>query len=338
MTAIISVNDDKIREEIMRIGLAYDTKEDYSFEGDASYFDFTTLAELSYVKHSIERCGHTTSLLGNYSNILKQYFSTQLNSIDLVFNMSEGLKSRNREGSVPSLLEMANIPFVGSDAYALSLCLNKHHSKIMAEHLNILTPEYFIINALNDIKEKTPRSYPCVLKPIYEGTSSGIKLVKSYNEYILVAELLLNIFQQPILCEKYIEGREFTVSLIGTGADTTAVGMIETVRKNGLPIGIFSSDDKMYSACIRKLPHDIPDEIKNRALDWAIKFHTFTECRDLNRIDYRLDAYGNLYFLEANPLPGLSISSAFPNCCLLHKLSFEDALQKIITSAIKRYT
>lgn len=321
----------------MKIGIAYDTKEDYSFEGNVNYFDFTTLAELTYVKQTLEKCGHTVHLLGNYQNILKHYVDTQLKDIDLVFNMSEGMKSRNREGAVPSLLEMVNIPYVGSDAYALSLCLNKYHSKIIAQYLNILTPEYFIVNTTNDIKEKNPSSYPCVLKPIYEGTSSGIKLVQSYDEYVLKADLLLGIFKQPILCEKYIDGREFTVSLIGTGTDTAAVGIIETVRKNGRPVCIFSSKDKMEGNCKRIIAHNISENVKEIAFNEAIKFHNFVECKDLNRIDYRLDKNGNLYFLEANPLPGLSQNSAFPNCCLLHDLSFDNALQSIIKSALKRY-
>lgn len=321
----------------MIIGIAYDKREDYSFNSDVCYFDFTTAAELSYVKQTLEKCGHTVKLLGNYYNILKLAAGDMLNDIDLVFNMSEGLKSRNREGTVPILLEMAKIPYTGTDAYGLGLCLNKYHSKIIAGYLEIPTPEYFLVNNEDDIKKKEPAYFPYVLKPIYEGTSSGVKLVKSYNEYTSEAAYLLNTFQQPVLCEKYIDGREFTVSLIGTGADTTVIGIVETLRKDGTPIGIFSSEDKIYGNCKRTLAQNIPEQIKELAFDQAIRFHNFTECRDLNRIDYRMDGNGNLFFLEANPLPGLSISSAFPNCCILNGIPIEDAMKKIIESALKRY-
>lgn len=320
----------------MIIGIAYDRKEDYGFNGDACYFDFTTVAELSYVKKTIENCGHTVKLLGNYYNILNSISNDMLKDIDLVFNMSEGLKSRNREGSVPILLEMAKIPYTGTDAYGLGLFLNKYHSKIIAEHLGILTPEYFLINNSDDI-QKELTCFPYVLKPIYEGSSSGIKLVRSYSEYTLEALYLLNTFQQPILCERYIEGREFTVSLIGTGVATNAIGMIETLRKNGTPIGIFSSEDKIYGNCKRSLVQNVPKQTEEVAIAQAIKLHNFAECRDLNRIDYRMDQDGNLYFLEANPLPGLSISSAYPNCCKLNGISFEEAIIRIIESALKRY-
>ncbi len=321
----------------MIIGIAYDKREDYSFNSDASYFDFTTAAELSYVKQTLEKCGHTVKLLGNYYDILKAVACEMLNDIDLVFNMSEGLKSRNREGTVPILLEMAKIPYTGTDAYGLGLCLNKYHSKIIADYLGIQTPEYFMVNSKEDIVKKEPAFFPYVLKPIYEGTSSGIKLVKSYNEYALEASYLFDTFHQPILCEKYIDGREFTVSLIGTGADTTTIGIVETLRKNGMPIGIFSSKDKMYGNCKRALVQNMSEQTKDLALDQAIRFHNFAECRDLNRIDYRMDSNGNLFFLEANPLPGLSNSSAFPNCCILNGIPFEDAMKKVIESALKRY-
>ena len=79
------------------------------------------------------------------------------------------------------------------------------------------------------------------------------------------------------------------------------------------------------------------EQTKDLALDQAIRFHNFAECRDLNRIDYRMDSNGNLFFLEANPLPGLSNSSAFPNCCILNGIPFEDAMKKVIESALKRY-
>ena len=270
----------------MIIGIAYDKREDYSFNSDASYFDFTTAAELSYVKQTLEKCGHTVKLLGNYYDILKAVACEMLNDIDLVFNMSEGLKSRNREGTVPILLEMAKIPYTGTDAYGLGLCLNKYHSKIIADYLGIQTPEYFMVNSKDDIVKKEPA---------------------------------------------------FTVSLIGTGADTTTIGIVETLRKNGMPIGIFSSKDKMYGNCKRALVQNMSEQTKDLALDQAIRFHNFAECRDLNRIDYRMDSNGNLFFLEANPLPGLSNSSAFPNCCILNGIPFEDAMKKVIESALKRY-
>lgn len=322
----------------MVIGIAYDKKEDYGFENDTSYFDFTTTAELSNVKQALEKCGYKVELLGNYQKIFKQLVSGELPKIDLVFNMSEGIKSRNREGAVPALLEMVQIPYTGTDAYGLSLCLNKHHSKIIAEYLGIRTPKYFIINSIDDILGKKLTAFPYVIKPILEGSSSGVKLINSYDDCISIAKQLLNTFHQPLLCEEYIEGREFTVSLIGTGIDTTPVGIIETVRKNGSPLAIFSAEDKIYGNCKRILAHDLPDVTKECAFHWAIKFHQFIDGRDINRIDYRMDKNGNLYFLEANPLPGLSRTSAFPNCCILNNLSFEDAINNVINSTLKRYS
>lgn len=322
----------------MVIGIAFDKKEDYGFGNDTSYFDFTTSAELSNVKQALEKCGYRVKLLGNYHHIFNQIANNEMHDVDLVFNMVEGIKSRNREGAVPSLLEMNHIPYTGTDAYGLSLCLNKYHSKIIAKYLGIQTPKYFIINTPMDINTEKLTSFPYVLKPILEGTSSGVKLVHSYEECIATANTLLNIYQQPILCEQYIEGREFTVSLLGTGTDTTLIGIIETVRKNGTPLGIFSAEDKIYGNCKRIPVSNMLDNTQKLAFQWAVQFHQFVGCRDLNRIDYRMDSAGVLYFLEANPLPGLSRSSAFPNCCALNNIPFETALNKIVESALKRYS
>lgn len=321
----------------MIIGIAYDTRDDYDFDSDVSYYDFTTIAEVSYVKQNIEKCGHEVVLLGNYKKILSMFQNGIFPKVDLVFNMSEGAKSRNREGLIPSLLEMYEIPYTGTDAYGLSICLNKLHSKIMAEYLHIDTPKYFTIFSEADLLQLCPDKYPAVLKPIYEGTSSGVIRILSYDEYLENGKKLFTTYRQPLICEEYIDGREFTVSLVGSGEDIEIIGIVETIRKNGDPIGIFSTDDKICGNCTRTHPHKLDQNIIDKAYNWALKLHKFFDCKDLNRIDYRMDADGQLYFLELNPLPGLSPSSAFPNCCLQYNLKFVDAIKRIIQSAMTRY-
>lgn len=322
----------------MIIGIAYDTKEDYSLNGDASFFDFSTLAEVSNLKKAIESCGHKVLLLGSYKRITSLIAQNEMADIDIVFNMCEGIGSRNREGLLPALMEANGIPYTGTDTYGLCLSLNKIHSKIIAEYLKINTPRYFVIEKNRKIIPDVNIQFPLVVKPAYEGTSSGVTLVRNQDELLKITQSHFRTFGQPIICEEYIDGREFTVSLIGSGISTKPVGIIETIRKNKQPIGIYSCEDKMKGHCERSLPSDLPDTIKKQAFEWAVKLHNFIGCMDINRVDYRMDKNGTLYFLELNPLPGFSSTSAFPECCRLNSILFKDAINEVINSAAQRYS
>lgn len=128
-------------KSFFKIGIAYDVKEDYKLDSeDWKYSDFSTLAEVQYVKRLFEKRGHSVVLLGNYEEIYNLLKNNTFPAVDVVFNMAEGIGSRNRESWIPSLLEINGIPFTGSDAFALSLSLSKFHTKLVAKYLNILTP------------------------------------------------------------------------------------------------------------------------------------------------------------------------------------------------------
>lgn len=109
-------------KSFFKIGIAYDVKEDYKLDSeDWKYSDFSTLAEVQYVKRLFEKRDHSVVLLGNYEEIYNLLKNNTFPAVDVVFNMAEGIGSRNRESWIPSLLEINGIPFTGSDAFALSL-------------------------------------------------------------------------------------------------------------------------------------------------------------------------------------------------------------------------
>ena len=127
----------------LHVGIAYDVKEDYSISAKGlTHCDFSMLFEIKIIKELLEERGHIVYLLGNYQKINELFTNRKFPNIDIVMNTAEGILSRNREGWLPSLFEMNDIPYTGSDAYALNLTLNKLHTKIIAEYLNIPTPSY----------------------------------------------------------------------------------------------------------------------------------------------------------------------------------------------------
>jgi len=322
----------------MNIGITFDLREDYGIsEHDWTHADFTTPEGIIYIKDNIEKCGHTVTLIGNHEKLFDLFKTSGMETIDLVFNCAEGINSRNREGWIPSLLEMNNIPFVGADAFGVSIGLNKVYTKIIAQYLGIPTPPFREINNISDVPAIANKiDYPCVLKPNFEGSSSGIKLVSTSSELIDTAKFLLEEYKQTLLCEKYIEGRELSVPIIGHGVSCKTLGIVETIREDGSPIGIYGVEDKFFGGCKKVLPQ-LDAKIAQKASEYAILLHNYLGCVDYDRADFRLDNENNLYLLELNPLPDITEGGSYQMCAHLSGIKFNEIIMQIIQCAAQRY-
>ena len=322
----------------LRVGIAYDVKEDYALSARGfRYCDFSTEAEIGEVKSALERRGHEVRLLGNYRKICAMLGEKTFPELDVVLNSAEGLLSRNREGWLPSLFEMYGIPYTGSDAYSLSLTLNKFHTKIMARHLGVPTAPFRLIRSpeeLEGIGDAVPG--PWIIKPNYEGTSSGVRYAEDIQALRAAAGELLAEYRQPLLCEAYIPGREFVTSLLYGGERSKCVGTVEIVRRNGGELGVFTAEDKLSETCT-KVPAELPPELLRDMEGDALRLHRFLECRDLGRADYRVDPEGRYWLLEVTPLPTLSREGGFGMCCAYAGLDLGYVYEEILFSALERY-
>ena len=322
----------------LRIGIAYDVKEDYNISAKGlTHCDFSFLFEIKMIKELLEERGHIVYLLGNYQKINKLFIDKKFPDIDIVMNTAEGLISRNREGWLPSLFEINDIPYSGSDAYALNLTLNKLHTKILAEYLNIPTPPYCKIDCIQDIEIaiKSVKG-PWILKPNYEGSSSGVTLAHSKDELLSAFQKLYKEYHQTLLCESYIDGREFTVSLLYDRENTQVLGTVEIIRNGKTSLGIFSAEDK-YSDTCTKIPANLPSNIIGAMENDAKKLHQFLECNDYSRADYRVESNGHHYLLELTPLPNVDYESGFGKCCEYSKHNIGKVLEEILYNALQRY-
>ena len=124
-----------------------------------------------------------------------------------------------------------------------------------------------------------------LLKPNYEGSSSGVVLTFSEQELIRAFENLSKEYHQTLLCETYIPGREFNVSLLYDGDNTKIIGTVEIVRKGKGELKIFSAEDK-YSDTCTKIPASLPQSIIERMQDDTKRLHQFIGCNDYSRADF----------------------------------------------------
>ena len=328
----------------MKIGLTYDLREDYGIERNSEVFaDFCHPDEIGYLMRAIEANGHEVVMLGNMYKVNKSIINKTFDC-DLVFIEDEGIRSRNREAIVPAILELNNIPYVGSDAYAMGLSQNKFHTKLVARFLGIPVPgevyvEYNQENLASYIEsemQKKGLSFPMVVKPNAEGYSMGVFLVNDLQEAIEKIQYNFENYHQEVLLEEYIDGPELYVPLVGTGEEAYCLNVGVCRYRDGRDIGIFTLHDKCFTDVVDTIA-DVSEEMRQQLFRWTEKIHNHLGCVDFSRCDFKIGKDGKAYFLEVNPRPGLTENGPYETCAKSLGKTYVQIIGEIIDSAIKRY-
>ena len=327
------------RCDSMKIGMTYDLQDDYLARGftaeEAAEFDRPETIEA--IEEALQDLGYETDRIGNIRDLTKRLvFGDRW---DLVFNIAEGLSGYGREAQVPALLEAYDIPYTFSDPLVLSLTLHKGMTKRVVRDAGMPTPDFDIIESPNDVG-RIDLPFPLFAKPVAEGTSKGItgaSKITNKEELASVCGKLIGTFNQPVLVETYLPGREFTVGILGTGKDAIAFGVMEVILKKGAESGVYSYfNKKMYEDLVEY--RLVEDTMAKEATETALASWKILGCRDGGRVDLRADRYGIPNFMEVNPLAGLN-----PNlsdlCILATKVGipYSHIIEAIISSALTRY-
>jgi len=320
----------------MVIGLCYDLQNTYNISDKLSFRDFSLLSEVEFVEKTLRNLGHKVILINGLdkfvSNIIKYKYKC-----DLIFNMIEGYKSRNREGLLPALCEAFDILYTGTDAFGLSLSLNKYHMSRAVQSFGIKTPlEYLIDYPIDNINfaKNHKVGYPCVIKPNQEGSSGGVNLVKNEKTLTEKALLLSAVYKQPLVVEEYIEGLELSVGILGSDSKARVYTCFEFVNKDGSNIELFDCDCKYITGFETIYPRLNKTTI-NLICEQSLFIHRQIGFRDISRIDWRV-AQNIPYFIEATPLPALDIESDFDLGSKILGETFENVLNEVLLSAMRR--
>ncbi|MDA8248826.1 MAG: D-alanine--D-alanine ligase [Rhodospirillales bacterium] len=282
----------------MRIGLTYDALADWAGEAldaeqlaefDAEETIAAIAGRLAARGHAVERIGRAQALLGRLHAGAHW---------DIVFNICEGLRGPGREALVPALLEAHGVPVTFSDSLVLALCLHKGLTKRVARDAGVPTADFRV---LENAGAPIDLPFPLFVKPVAEGTGKGVgpgSLCRSPTELAAAAGRLIARFGQPVLVERFLPGREFTVGILGSGDAATTIGVMEI--DSDATYGFATK--KNYAAVRYRLAEDAQGR---RAAEVALAAWRALGCRDAGRVDLRSDADGQPMFLEVNPLAGL---------------------------------
>jgi len=321
----------------MKIGLTYDLRSDYLKEGysmeETAEFDKEDTIE--GIQNALHELGYETERIGNARHLMKALVDGT--SWDLVFNICEGMYGDSRESLVPALLDAHRIPYVFSGGVTLGISLNKAFTKRIVRDAGILTPDFYVVNEPSDVENCT-LSYPLFAKPVAEGTGKGIEdrsVINSIEDLRKVTSYLLKKFNQPVLVEEYLPGREFTVGVVGNGTKAEVVGAME-VTYNQQTTEVYSYFNKEnYEDLItyKKVEGEWLEECSRMAL----KIWKILDVHDGGRIDVRINKQGQLSFIEINPLAGLNPKhSDLPILSRLNGISYTQLMGKIMSAATQR--
>lgn len=322
----------------LKIGLTYDLRDDYLKEGygleETAEFDLVDTIE-SIEKVIIDN-GYQADRIGHIKALTRRL--AKGHHWDLVFNIAEGIHGFGREAQVPALLEAYNIPYTFSDPLGHAISLHKGISKQILRDLAIPTPDFTVISRSRDI-DNINLPFPLFAKPVAEGTGKGITaLSKITNRQNLqkVCKHLLKTFQQPVLVETYLPGREFTVGILGTGKDARALGALEVILKPEAEKNAYSYENKEhYDKLVEYVL--VNDTEARQAMEISLMAWRGLDLKDAGRIDLRSDAHGTPHFMEVNSLAGLNpVRSDLPILCSKIGMSYHKLISAIIKSALKR--
>lgn len=269
---------------------------------------------------------------------------------DIVFNLAEGMGGPSRESHVPAFCEFWRIPYTGSDPLALGICLDKARAKESLVHNEIPTPEFQVVESPDRVRRAMP--LPVIVKPLHEGSSKGITQRSVCADWKAVEREVARIvdrYGEPAIVERFLDGREFTVAVLGNDGDCRVLPIVE-LDFQSLPVErhpvygfeakwIWDRPEKPLD--IFQCPADCEPELQARIDDIATATFRRLGCRDWARIDMRCDEHGAPHVLEVNPLPGVlpdpDANSCYPKAARAAGLSFDEMIISVLRAAARRY-
>lgn len=331
------------------IGLVYEHFDAYPREaGDPEdhAVEYEPESTVRLLEAAFAKLGHRSVRIGPPHRLLQRVAAGSLSEVDAVFSIAEGRGPRTREGWALALVEMAGLPYFGSDALTLSLSLDKAWTNraVAAEGVRV-APQVTIASAQEARSCELPAAFPLFVKPRWEGTSKGIRAtsrVEDREALVREVERVVGAYRQPALVEAFVAGAEYTVSVVGHDP-ARALPVLQRALDAESGIGLHAIEgvhDELRAADAPSREHALPGklspELEAEMQRIALEVFALFECRDFARVDFRLDAEGRPVFLELNPLPTFAIDGSFGVQAELEGREPADLLAEVFAEALAR--
>jgi D-alanine-D-alanine ligase len=324
--------------EALRIALAYNLKRVSPRAGgvDDDEAEYDAPSTIAAIREAIVELGHDVVDLEADAGFPRALLDS---GVDLVFNVAEGRLGRSREAQVPAILDMLGIAYTGSDPACMVVTLDKALAKSVVQGAGVRTPLALVMTT-GDEPLPSGMRFPVIVKPVAEGSSKGVlpsSVATSEAEARRLAKAMAARYHQGALVEEFLPGREFTVGIVGSGPRVLCP--MEIILQTGTEHPVYTFDHKLAPTDeVRyEVPARVPPELDRELRETALAAFRALGCRDVARVDLRLDRDGRVSFIECNPLPGLT--PVWSDLCMIADASgigYRELIGLILAPAIER--
>ncbi len=334
----------------LNVGLTFNLKREARAEDDVPpdfYAEFDDAETVDAIAAALTTGGCTVTPIEADEDAYHQL--QQLNP-HIVFNIAEGLRGESRESHVPTMLEMLGIPYTGSGPLTLAIALNKGMTHRLLSASGVPCPAFQVFPTA-DAKTAVSLRFPAIVKPLAEGSSKGVRdssLVRDEPSLRRQVAWVIATYQQPAIVEEFLPGREFTVGLLGN-AEPTTLPIVE-ILFDRLPDGanpLYSYEAKWVwdvpeqPVDLFQCPAALPKALESAVQQVAVAAFKALHCRDVCRIDIRLDATQKPRIIDVNPLPGLipnpDAHSCLPEAARAAGYTYDQLICTILGHALARH-
>ena len=242
---------------------------------------------------------------------------------DLAFPVLHG--PGGEDGTIQGFLESLGLPYLGAGVLGSALAMDKALSKLLYREAGLKVPQGVVVSK-GEVSFRV--AFPAVVKPVSQGSSVGISIVRDEAELFRALELAFR-YEERVLVEEYVSGRELTVPVLGE----EALPVVEI--RPGEGHDFFDYQAKYTPGATEEIcPAPIPEGVARAAQEAALIAHRALRLRHLSRTDLILTEAGELFVLETNTLPGMTETSLFPLAARAVGLTFEDLVERLISLAL----
>jgi D-alanine-D-alanine ligase len=334
---------------VARIVVLYNT--DYDEEQAKQTPDLTSVRDSAKaIASALHESGHTVELTGVHGvEVYSALDRIRVNMPELLFNLCESMDNDSRnEPTFAGLLDLMKIPYTGADLLALASCLYKHRTKEILDAHGVPTPPYRILRTEADLAAATGLDYPWFVKLAHEDASLGIteaNVVRSHAELAARTRQLWAEFREPVLAERFVDGREVNVTIFGW-RDTTQVLPLHEIDFGAMP----TDRPRIVSYAAKWDEHHVdyagtkPVPLRNITPDVVANIERVAQAayravdlRDYGRVDMRIDAGGIPWVIDVNPNPDISPDAGVCRAAAAAGMNYPQMVARIADLALARY-
>ncbi|HUH04171.1 MAG TPA: hypothetical protein VML75_19370 [Kofleriaceae bacterium] len=337
-------------DPLQRVLVVYNTDYDEELTA-ASGVDVSAVEQAARaMAEGIAEFGLQAELVGVHGRDLDELFRRLRDAPpQLVFNACESLCGDVRnESLMPAMLDMLRIPYTGPDALAIGLCLHKDRAKDVLHAAKISTPPHVVLAGASDLEAELALDYPFFLKLVHEDASIGIEagnLVRDRDALRSRARELIGKYHQPVIAEKYIDGREVNVTVMGSASALECLPLHEISFADMPPdrpriVSYAAKWDEAHVdyAGTKPVPMtDVTDEVADAIRRVAIGAFRALGLRDFGRVDLRVDAAGQPWVIDVNPNCDLSPDAGVARTARAAGMEYPQLLGRICEIAWRRH-